>query len=280
MDYAGFGKRLKILRESQRLTKENLAMLSHISRPYLSQLESGIASKLSKPMLESLCCTLQTTQNYLYENKGWANHPQDKTAGLLHLVDQIKSNTLSAIIIKYGNKLLGGLHGVLIKKPTYIYSLNLAVTDTKRFEVDPTDYLKALNQSIYSDTLIILKDMKVKTGFIWFTQMQSDNIDNFNLEDYIDAAKFDNDIFEKELLQSIEQTVSSQQKFKISVNEEILLTKIRKTNFDIYELMKYIDSPKTYNTLDDFIKNMNQTEMKELIKKLEKIINFQNSLEK
>lgn len=248
------GRRLFWLRNALGLTQTSFADSIGITNQYVSKIESSKNSNVSLPLLTMMSTKLNSTTIWLEKGLGWSYFPSKPRNSIEFAKRQIEKFHVNDIIIVSYRDLSGGIpKGFIFRHPDYILSMNGQNTRSGYAGRGPDAYDEILN---------LLKESKITVGYV--TPNESIKINQISDQTYetdfsetdistlIPRAIYDPNILENEFkelsagdynkhMKYYNQLSSKEPEISLTPNESTLIYMIRKTKFDIFELMKFID---------------------------------------
>ena len=97
------GKNLVMLREALGLTQAEVAEKMGVSREYVSKIEGRERTNISRPVLESICRWLNTTEEWLTEGLGWVYEPPSIYEAMYFVDGCLKLKPEAVAIVTYAN---------------------------------------------------------------------------------------------------------------------------------------------------------------------------------
>ncbi|OQB55667.1 MAG: helix-turn-helix protein [Deltaproteobacteria bacterium ADurb.Bin151] len=265
-----------MLREALGLTQAQVAQSLNISREYISKIEKSddsVAQKINPIIKKEIFKVLGTTEEWLFHGLGFTYHPKNHMDYINFYIRQLK-NVDKIIFVNNFNILAGycfvsANYSVSMSKK--IYDTNMSV-DVKKLYEDIIG-LYAYKQVI--DFTAIRKNEE--QNFEILVAEYKDDDESFkkkNFDEIMNIAKLKNFLADQQgVINQVEYDLLRSFDFQPTKNELFLFEKIRQTNFDIFELMKYIDSPTPKgDSLKNVIEKMTIKELKELSKEVNKEI--------
>lgn len=264
-----------MLREALGLTQAQVAQSLNLSRQYITKIETAdnsVSQKINPILKKEIFKIMGTSEEWLYHGLGFAYQPKNQTDYVNFYIKQLKVAD-KIIFVKNTD----GLKGYFFKCANYSLSMSKKIYDTN---------MSADVKKLYEDIIGLYAYKQV----IDFTAFQKNEENNFeilvaeydhddesfkkkNLDEIMNIAKPKKNYLadQQEAINKIEYDLLRSFDFQPTKNELFLFEKIRQTNFDIFELMKYIDSPKPKgDSLKNAIEKMTIEELKELKKEIDK----------
>lgn len=246
-------RNLFLLRNALGITQSDMSNKLGISQGYLSEIESGKKTNLSLPLLKALYLELNTTEAWLFSNKGWSYYPSKPNDSIEFVKRQIEKFHVNEIIIVSYRDLAGGIpKGFIFRHTDHILSMDGENTRSGYAGKGPNAYDEILN---------LLKESKITVGYVTPNESMKINrvsdrvfehdFSETDLSTLLPFAKYDQNIIENEFKELIAGDHKKEPEISLTTNESTLIYMIRKTNFDIFELMKYMDLKELEKTKKD-----------------------------
>lgn len=236
------GNNLLLLREALGFSQAEVSELINISNDYISKIELGVRLNVSTKILKSLAMELETSEEWLTKNEGWAYSPSTSRKAIEFTTRQIKKNPPSEIIIiTYNDDFFGTPKGFVFIGPKVSISMAGSSTRAGYYGSGPT---------AYKDILMMIIEAKIKVGHKELDRKDSANLIYVDLLKVARQAKYDKNFVAKELhdlrpkefpdpdkVESVFDSVNV-----LSKDEMILLQlKMKESKTDIQDLIKYMD---------------------------------------
>lgn len=266
---------MSLLREALGLTQAQLAQSLNISRNYIAKIETtddSVAQKINPIIKKEIFKVLGTTEEWLYHGLGFTYHPKNYMDYVNFYITQLK-NVDKIIFVNNIN----GLLGYCFVSANYIVSMSKKINDTNMSSDVKKLYEDIIGLYAYKQVIDFTAFRKNEgINFEILVAEYEDDDESFkkkNLDEIMNIAKPKNNFIvdQQEAINKVENDFLRSLDFQPTKNEHFLFEKIRQTNFDIFELMKYIDSPNPRgDSLKNAIEKMTIKELKELSKEVNK----------
>ena len=276
---------MSLLREALGLTQAQVAQSLNISREYISKIEKSddsVAQKINPILKKEIFKVLGTTEEWLYHGLGFTYYPKNHMDYINFYIKQLKVAD-KIIFVKNTND----LKGYFFKCANYSVSMSKKIYDTNMSADVKKLYEDIIGLYAYKQVIdfTAIRKNEEKNFEILVAEYEDDDesFNKTNFDEIMNIAKPKKNYlaYQQEAINKVEFDFLRSFDFQPTKNELFLFEKIRQTNFDIFELMKYIDSP---NPRGDYLKNaiekMTIKELKELSKEVNKEVKQKMAVKK
>ena len=241
------GNNLLILREALNLTQAEVVEAVDMSRDYLSRIETGARPSAGQNIIRLLATKLSSTEEWLTKGTGWTYWPPATHKALAFVERQINKFPPNEIIIVTYSFSISPTADDNIKANGFIF-----MRPNGPISMEGSQTLSGYDGKgpyAYRDSLIMIRNARIKTGRIELDKRESKYLIHANLLDLAKRAKYDGQIIEKELhalmpgkfpKPATEESMIDTP-ISLTVDEaSLLLAEMKKTKTDLKELLRYM----------------------------------------